>query len=240
MKIINIREKLSQLGMPTESFNLGDFDIIGKYTAERQRDRSSSLYKTVGAFYRSNYERGILISALIKKYNISSVLEIGFGRGYSSICAAKALDELGLDAKIFTIDPNFDKNHISMLKNIFPSSWMERIVFYSGSSRDVLPEIDCNFDLVYIDGDHSYEGTKYDWEMCKNKWNKCLLFDDYHLPSKFDPGIQCRDLIDSIDHPTKELILMDRRIFFDDRQISDEDLDYGQVLLTNTDMSVKM
>ena len=29
----------------------------------------------------------------------------------------------------------------------------------------------------------------------------------------------------------KELIIMDRRIFFDDRRVKDEDIDYGQVLI---------
>ena len=44
--------------------------------------------------------------------------------------------------------------------------------------------------------------------------------------------IECRKLIDSIEDDTKELIKMDRRIFFDDRGLNDEDIDYGQVLLT--------
>jgi hypothetical protein len=40
-------------------------------------------------------------------------------------------------------------------------------------------------------------------------------------------------LIDEIDDPSKELIIMDRRMFFDDRQLSDDQIDYGQVLLTH-------
>ena len=241
MKTIDIKNKLSALGTPIESICLGDFDVIGKFTAERTRDRSSDLYKSVGAFYRSNYERGILISSLVKAYQIRSVLEIGFGRGYSAVCAAKSMQECGFsDGKIDTIDPNFDKDHINTIHNVFPSSWMQKIRFFSGTSKEVLPHINESYDLVYIDGDHSFEGTKYDWEMCKNKWNKCLLFDDYHLPTKIDPGIQCRDLIDSIEDESKELILMDRRIFFDDRRISSEDLNYGQVLLTKSGLSVSI
>ena len=236
MKILDIRKKLQDLGLSASDMSLGEYDYIGRFTAERTRDQNHPLFKSVGMFYRANYERGILVSQLIKKYKIESMLEIGFGRGYSTFCAAKTFCELGIKGKIDTIDPNFDRNHLEMLSKVFPKEWFECINFLPGTSRQVLPNIDKKYDLVYIDGDHSFEGTKYDWEMTKDKWNKCLLFDDYHLPSTNDPGIQCRELIDTVEHPSKELIKMDRRIFFDDRRVSDEDLGYGQVLLTNPDL----
>jgi hypothetical protein len=236
MKIIDIRKKLEELGSSVSNFSLGDFDYIGRFTAERTRDRNSDLYNRVGAFYRSNYERGILITQLIKTYKIESMLEIGFGRGYSTICAAKTFHELGVNGKIHTIDPNFDSNHIEILKKVFPAEWFSYITFMRGTSKEILPSIKEKYDFVYIDGDHSYEGTKYDWESTKDKWNKCLLFDDYHLPTNVDPGIQCRELIDTIQDDSKELVVMDRRIFFDDRRIPDEKIDYGQVLLTNPDL----
>ncbi len=52
------------------------------------------------------------------------------------------------------------------------------------------------------------------------------------MPTKGDPGIQCSQLIDEVDDPSKELIIMDRRMFFDDRQLPDDKIDYGQVLLS--------
>lgn len=232
MKTVDIRSKLQELGNTSE-ISLGEYDYIGRFTAERNRDSNHHLFKSVGMFYRANYERGILISHLIKKYKITSMLEIGFGRGYSTFCAAKTFCELGINGRIVTIDPAFDENHLKMLQQVFPKEWFEKIEFRRGKSNEVLPFVNEKFDFVYIDGDHSFEGTKYDWDMTKDKWNKCLLFDDYHLPSKNDPGIQCRELIDEIEHPTKELIIMDRRIFFDDRRLSDDQIDYGQVLLTN-------
>lgn len=235
MKKIDIREKLNNIDVSLEDLMLGDFDAIGRFTAERTRDVNHPLYKSAGCFYRSNYERGILIYHLIKKYKISSMLEIGFGRGYSTFCAVKAFKDFGIDGKITTIDPNFDQNFLKQLTNVFPKSWFDCITFMQGTSRNILPSLqNQKFDLVYIDGDHSYEETKFDWDNTKNLYNKCLLFDDYHLPSKNDPGIQCQKLIDEIDDESKELIIMDRRIFFDDRRISDDEIDYGQVLLTKS------
>jgi hypothetical protein len=107
-----------------------------------------------------------------------------------------------------------------------------------GRSQEVLRKVDGNFDLVYIDGDHSYAATRSDWEMTKDHFNKFLLFDDYHLPSKEDEGtIQRSQLIDEIDEfeegcKEKELIILDRRLFFDDRRFTDDQIDYGQILLT--------
>ena len=58
-----------------------------------------------------------------------------------------------------------------------------------------------------------------------------VLFDDYTLPTKNDKDIEVSKLVDSISDYQKELIIMDRRLFFDDRRIKDEDIDYGQVLV---------
>ena len=231
MKVTHITQKLAQLESPVESLVLGDFDAIGEFTAKKNRDINSELYKKVGCFYRPNYERGMLIYALIKKYKITSYLEVGFGRGYSAFCAIKAMEDAGLDGKVTTIDPNFDKNHLQNLTRIFPSHWFQRIDFLQNRSEFVLPTLG-KFDMIYIDGDHTYEGVKKDWELCKDRWNKVLLFDDYHLPTKVQKDIECSRLIDQIQDESKELIIMDRRIFFDDRRMKDEEIDYGQVLLT--------
>jgi len=236
MRQVDIREKLKEIGMPVESLSLGDFDQIGEHTAKKTRALNTELYKSVGCFFRPNYERGLLIYSLIKKYNLKSFLEIGFGRGYGTFCAAKALHENG-GGRIVTIDPLFDeertKQHVKMLISIFPKEWFSLNNFHlrPGFSQDILPSLDENFDFIYIDGDHTYDATKFDWLNTKDKFNKFLLFDDYHLSTKKQQGIECARVIDEIDDFDKELIIMDRRIFFDDRRIPDEEIDYGQVLI---------
>jgi len=233
IKTVGIKEKLEDLGVQLDrDIVLGDFDTIGEYTAKRSRSRGTDLYKSVGCFYRPNYERGILIYSLIKKYNIKSFLEIGFGRGYATFCAAHAMMEADIDGRIVTVDPAIDEEQLKMLGSVFPKEWFDKIEFIKNRSDAVLPRIEESFDMVYIDGDHSYAGTKSDWEGTKDKFNKCLLFDDYHMPSKDHHDIDCAKVIDEIDDPSKELIIMDRRIFLDDRDYPDEKVDYGQVLLT--------
>lgn len=235
MKTLDIKQKLSDLGVGLDSIVMGDFDYIGEFTAKRNRAPTDENYKKHGAFYRSNYERGILIYYLIRTYNLTSMLEIGFGRGYATMCAAKAFYDAGVQGTVTTVDPAVEEAYVKQLTTVLPSDLFKCIKFVKGTSQQAYPLLERSYDLVYIDGDHSYEGTKLDWEGCKDRFSKALLFDDYHLPTKDDPGIQCSRLIDEVDEASvgckeKELILMDRLMFNDDRNQAGRD--YGQVLLT--------
>jgi len=233
MNKIFIKEKLQNIGVFLEDIPLGDFDAIGEYTAKKNRSPNSDLYKSVGCFFRPNYERGILIYNLIRKFEIKTFLEIGFGRGYGTFCAAKAMTDHGIfDGKITTVDVNFNNEFLNNLTKVFPKNWFEKINFFKGSSDQFFEQNNEKFDLIYIDGDHRYDAVKNDWNNSEKIFNKFVLFDDYHLPTKKQKDIECSKLIDEIEGYNKELIIMDRRIFFDDRRISDELIDYGQVLLS--------
>jgi predicted O-methyltransferase YrrM len=221
LKIINIKEKLKEINFNIEDIHLGDFDLIGEYTAKKNRSRGSDLYKKAGCFFRPNYERGILIYSLIKKYDIKSFLEIGFGRGYSTFCAHHAFDDLKIDGTVTTIDVNFNNELIQSIfnNNIFPNNWLEKTSFLKGKSTDILPTLQEKYDLILIDGDHSEEGVEFDWNHTKDKFNKFLIFDDYHIPPKNDPGIQVTPVVNRIENFNKEAIIMDRQIFVDDRKL---------------------
>ena len=231
---IHIREKFKQLGVNIDDLKLGDFDQIGEMTAKKRRDPGTDLYNNVGAFFRPNYERGLLIYTLIRKYNLKSYLEVGFGRGYSCLCAAFALSENG-GGSIVTVDPNLNEDFLNNLAKSCPKDWFSMIRFINGKSQEFLADekqANEKYDLIYIDGDHTYAATKRDWELCKDKYNNFLIFDDYHLPGKVQKDIECSNLIDQIEDDSKELIIMDRRIFLDDRGYTDDQIDYGQVLIT--------
>ena len=230
MKEIHIKNKLKKIGMPVDSLSLGDFDSIGHFTAYKDRAEGSELYRKVGRFFRPNYERGLLIYSLIKKHNLKSYLEIGFGRGYSALCAAKALEENG-GGKVTTVDPAIHPQQWEMIQQVFPKPWVDMITIAQVKSQDYLVMHKDKYDFIYIDGDHTYDAVKEDWENCKDRYNNFLLFDDYHKTQEKEE-IQCSKLIDEIEDDSKELIIMDRRIFFDDRRIPDKQIDYGQVLLT--------
>lgn len=234
-KNVNIKDKLAELGVSIESLSLGEFDYIAEPTAKKMRDPNSELWKSVGAFFKPNLERGILIYSLIKKYNLDSYLEIGFGRGYSALCAAKAFSELGNDGKVLVIEPQLDENHMNFLAQTFPAEWTSRIQVARGMSSDVLPQMKDKYDLVYIDGDHTAPVVRGDWEGVKDLWSCFCLFDDWLMDKGTDAAIQVHEALEDCDQPegvSSELVIMDRRIFLDDRRWPDEKVRYGQLLLT--------
>lgn len=235
-KIVNIKAKLEEIGMPLESLSLGEFDYIAEPTAKKMRDPGSELWRKVGAFFKPNLERGLLIYSLIRKYNLTSYLEVGFGRGYSAICAAKAMADNGGEGQVMVIEPVLDDNHMNMLAQIFPPEWMNRIQIAKGKSSDILPKLQDKYDFVYVDGDHTAPAVRSDWEGVKNVFSCFCLLDDWLMDKGTDPMIQVHEALEEVEQPEgtrSELIVMDRRIFFDDRGWPDDKIKYGQLLLTN-------
>jgi len=238
MKIVHIKQKLKDIGIELENLSLGDFDKIGSMTAQKMREPSDPLYSRVGALFRPNYERGILVYSLIRAYSLKSMLEIGTGRGFTSFCAAKAFHDMGIQGKIVTIDPNPNEQFFGQCRTVFPQEWFSMINFVKGTSNSVFPMLNNQrFDLIYIDGSHDYIDVKNDLDSSNKLCDGLILCDDYHLPSKNDPGIQCRKAIDEFDwkangYVEPEFIRADRRIFFDDRCYTDEQIDYGQILFS--------
>ena len=190
IKKVHINNKLNEIGMFRDELVLGHFDFIGEYTAKKTRAQNSENYKKSGAFFRPNYERGILIYSLIKKYNVENFLEIGFGRGYGTLCAAMAMHENG-GGSITTVDPQLNFDHIRNLKSIFSPDWFDLISFIECTSQTFFPNLkeEDKYDFIYIDGAHTYEGVKYDWENTKDRYNKFLLLMIITCPPKMKKTI---------------------------------------------------
>lgn len=111
---------------------------------------------------------------LISKYakDKESVIEIGVYEGVNTVTIAKAIKNEG---KLYGIDPFFKgKVGVSYSKliamvQLARKQVSEKVVLIEKLSFDAADNVPENVDFIFIDGDHSYEGIKKDWEIYSRK-----------------------------------------------------------------------
>lgn len=97
----------------------------------------------------SGHFQGRLLSLLSKMIRPERILEIGTYTGYSALCMAEGLTETG---KIITLDINaqledFVRSYIS------ESDYASKIDYRICNAMEEIPQLDEQFDLVFIDAD---------------------------------------------------------------------------------------
>ena len=95
----------------------------------------------------------------------SRILEIGTYTGYSAICLARGLREEGL---LYTLEINDELADIQ--ENYIKKAGLEeKIIRIVGDAREVIPSLEENFDLVFIDGEKEQYSEYY--ELCLPRLN---------------------------------------------------------------------
>ena len=97
----------------------------------------------------SGHYQGRVLSMLSKLIRPKTILEIGTFTGYSALCLAEGLDKNGV---LHTIDIN--EELVDFQKKYFEKSdYGTQIIQHLGSALDIIPTLDTNFDLVFMDAD---------------------------------------------------------------------------------------
>ncbi|RPA66030.1 O-methyltransferase [Cyclobacteriaceae bacterium YHN15] len=106
----------------------------------------------------SGHLQGKTLEMLVKLLNPKTILEIGTYTGYSGICMARGLGEKG---KLITLDINDELE--SMVRGFFEKSGlMYKIDYQIGNALDIIPSLQGNFDMVFIDADKANYINYYD------------------------------------------------------------------------------
>ena len=120
----------------------------------------------------SGHLQGKVLEFISHMIQPKQVLEIGTYTGYSAICLAAGLKENG---ELHTIDIN--EELYDMCQSYFEKAGLsKKIIQHIGHAADIIPRIDCIFDLVFIDGDHSFEGALKDFQNYYPKIKKGGIF----------------------------------------------------------------
>ncbi|MCP3658912.1 MAG: O-methyltransferase [Bacteroidetes bacterium] len=187
------------------------FKYSEKYTTKESEFLCKLRLKTELEFTNSHmisgmYQGRILsfISCLIKP---KKILEIGTFTGYSAICLSEGLTKDGI---LYTIDNNISLK--SFLENIFKDVKLKnKIKFLLGNAIEIVPKLENDFDLAFIDANKKSYCKYYDLIIDKIKKGGVIIADNVLWKGKV-----LEENIDN-DKLTKSMIEFNKKIFSDDR-----------------------
>ena len=97
----------------------------------------------------SGHYQGRVLSIISKLVNPKNILEIGTYTGYSALCLAEGLQTSG---ELHTIDIN--EELVDFQRTYFDqSNYGHQIHQHLGNALEIIPKLNKNFDLVFIDAD---------------------------------------------------------------------------------------
>jgi len=236
MKKLTFNDFLDSINFSNKQFD--DFWTLGNATSLSEDTEGQKF----------EFNRGPLLYALICHLKPKQILEFGTGGGYSTLCMAKALVDSKIDGKIYTIDRVGNKEKISryfqlpsnkqpqtkiisnyeIWKLVASSECINKIIPIQGYSGIVMDKNQFkNIDFCYVDGNHSYDGTKHDFISFLKIASKnfSILFDDY-IEREFY-GV--KEFIDKEVEPNFNSILINTDPNKDFQQFIKKEHDYGMV-----------
>lgn len=131
--------------------------LIEAYALEHTEKESDLLFnlnrqthlKVLQPRMLSGHLQGRILSFLSSAIKPKYILEIGTYTGYSALCMAEGLSKNG---KLVTIDKNIELETM-VKKYINDSPYKNQMEFINANAIDVIPTLNLEWDLVFIDAD---------------------------------------------------------------------------------------
>lgn len=138
-------------------------DYVQAHTAVLPRDLLDELERTTHLEVMrpqmlSGYLQGQYLALMSRLKRPRRILEVGTYTGYAAICLAEGLTEDGL---LHTIDNNPELEAVST-RYIQRSSRAAQIIQHQGDALEIIPCLDEQWDLVFLDADKVNYAAYYD------------------------------------------------------------------------------
>lgn len=155
----------------------------------------------------SGHYQGRILSLISKIISPKKILEIGTYTGYSAICLCEGIDKNGV---LHTIDNN--KELVEIQNKYFKKANLkDKIVQHSGDAKNIIPSIDEEFDIVFIDADKESYPEYYDLIINKVRSGGIIIADNILWSGKI------LEKVKKDDQATKSIIEFNNKIIKDDR-----------------------
>ena len=172
--------------MTLDDYILSHIDEEGEQLARLNRDAHVNLLRPR---MLSGHLQGRILKMLVRIHQPKRILEIGTYTGYASLCLAEALPP---DGEIHTIEID-DELEDFIRKQFNKSSFKDKIHLHIGDALEVIPQLEGNFDLVFIDADKRLYSEYYDLIFDKVNESGLILADNTLWDGKIIQEIQPND-----------------------------------------------
>ena len=155
----------------------------------------------------SGHYQGRILSLISKIISPKKILEIGTYTGYSAICLCEGMDKDGI---LHTIDNN--KELVEIQNKYFKKANLtNKIVQHSGDAKNIIPSIEEEFDIVFIDADKESYPEYYDLIINKVRSGGIIIADNILWSGKI------LEKVEKDDQATKSIIEFNNKIIEDGR-----------------------
>ena len=156
----------------------------------------------------SGHQQGRLLSMFSKMIQPRQILEIGTYTGYSALCMAEGLQPGGT---LHTIDINEELE--DRVRGYFGEAGLSDVIkFYIGNALEIIPTINAEYDLVFIDADKISYAAYYDLIIDRVRTGGYIIADNVLWSGKVLEKYRRK-----LDEDTKAVLDFNRKVQDDER-----------------------
>jgi caffeoyl-CoA O-methyltransferase len=211
--MLNLDDKLSAY---LEAFSSPEDPVLAELYRETYR---KVLYPRM----ISGHQQGMLLEFISRMIQPSAIMEIGTFTGYSALCLAKGLKPGG---KLHTLEINDELLPI-ITKYISRAGLQESIIIHTGDALDIIPTLQEEFDLVFIDADKEQYPDYYKAAFKKTRIGGFMVADNVLWSGKvlsqpkdketkgiveFNEFVKADDRVEKLMLPLKDGLMLMRKL----------------------------